>query len=273
MDESLLKDIETESRQAQKRLGYYPNILHPRTFNEHILHKKFFNRSLWLVITTDKVAVYDYVKLAGYEDILIPNYYVTKKPELIPFDTLPEEYIIKPNQLSGSIMYIQKGNINRGKIIETCKKWLSETHYGKKKFIWCTSLVTPKIIVQKLIAPHPIDYKFHMINGRCAFIGIHNSDAIGSHPRYTISYDLDWNILPFIFEQELAKPVPKPKNLKKMLDIAQRLSMPFKYVRVDFYNIDGKIYFGELTHFPNSGAGRFIPEKWDYKFGELFDKK
>jgi hypothetical protein len=269
----LLEDIKKEADYVRAvKLGYYPDIMHPKSFNEHILYNKFFNRNLLLAVTTDKFAVNDYIKVAGYEDILIPNYYVTKNPEQIQFDKLPGKYIVKPNHLSGSILYVQNGNISKEKIIEKCRIWLNEKHYGKSQFIWCTSLITPKIIVQEVIGDNPLDYKFHMINNKCAFISVHSSEAIGKYPKKNISYDPDWNILPFTFQQALGKPVPRPRNLDMMIEISERLSRPFNYVRVDLYNIDGRIYFGELTHFPNSGAGRFTPEKYDYEFGKLFNK-
>lgn len=271
MDNQLLIDIEIESKYALKRLGYYPNILHPETFNEHILYNKFFNRDELLIKTTDKVEVNKYIIEKGFGSILIHNYYVTDNISSIPFDELPDNYIIKPNHLSGSLLVVRDGIIDRYKIENTCNKWMEETHYGKNRFIWCTSQIKPKIIIQEIIDENPIDYKFHMINGKCAFIGIYSAKKIGWHPRKHIPYDLNWNKLPFKLEYKIGSEVKKPDNLEEMLAIAEKLSEPFNYVRVDLYNINGRIYFGELTHFPNSGTGKFTPAIYDYKYGKLFN--
>lgn len=270
ISESKRKKINTEAVYATMKLVYVPNIIHPRTFNEYILHNKFFCRDPLLVETTDKVAVNDYVKRNGLENILIHNYFITDNPVKIPFDKLPHDYIIKPNQLSGSLVVVRKGKVDRNKVIALCRDWLKITHYGASRFVWCTSLIKPQIIVQELIDDNPVDYKFHMINGKCAFIGIYSADSIGVHPRRNINYDCNWNMLPFRIQYEYGNKIQKPEGLDKMIEIAERLSKPFNYVRVDLYNIKGRIYFGELTHFPNSGSGRFIPDKYDWEYGKLF---
>lgn len=274
MDEELINNIITESNYVKTvKLGYYPNILKPRTFNEHLLYMKFFDKNPLMVTTTDKVAVNDYVKNAGYAEILIPNYYITDNPTTIPFDKLPNKYIIKPNQLSGAIIVVKNNNIDRNAIIKKCNEWLKERHYGANRFIWFTADIKPMIIVQKLLSEEcPVDYKFHMIHNKCAFIGVYTASSIGGHPRRNSNYDMIWNRLPFTISYSPAGNVPKPKNLGGMIDIAIKLSKPFKYVRVDLYNFGGKVYFGELSHIPGSGSGKFTPEYFDYKFGKLFNK-
>ena len=87
-----------ESRYAQTKLGYYPDIMNPKSFSEHVLNNKMFVKNDLLVQTTDKVAVNEYVKDHGFEEILIENYHITDDPDTIPFDKLPDEYIIKPVQ-------------------------------------------------------------------------------------------------------------------------------------------------------------------------------
>jgi len=163
------------------------------------------------------------------------------------------------------------GNLNKDQVIKTCQRWLTEKHYGASRAIWCTQYIEPKIMVQKVIGDNPIDYKFHMIHGRCAFISVHTMRGIGVYPKKCLSYDINWNVLPFTFQQAPALPVRKPKELQRMIEIAEILSKPFNYVRVDLY-YESRIYFGELTHFPNSGAGRFTPQSWDYEYGKLFKK-
>ena len=266
------KEIAKEAENARKFLGYLPDIANPRTFNEHILHNKFFCRDELLVTTTDKVAVNDFVIQNGLGDILIKNYHVTDDPETIPFDTLPGRYIVKPNQLSGQVIAVWNRNISRETIKSKCRSWLKQTHYGKQNHIWCTSMIKPQIIVQELIHENPIDFKFQMIHGRCAFITVYSADRIGGHPRRQVSYDLEWNRLPFKLLYEFMGEVERPEKLDDMIKISEKLSKPFNYVRVDLYNVHGKIYFGELTHFPYSGYGGFDPVEWDYKYGELFKK-
>ena len=252
------------------KLGYYPDIRNPKSFNEHLLHDKMFNRNPLLITTTDKVAVNEYVKSKGYEDILIENYHITSNIQTIPFNELSGTYIVKPNQLSGSLMVVKNNNIPRTEILDNCKKWLSVTHFGASRFVWYTALIRPKIIFQRYLGDNIIDYKFHVIKNRVAFISIYTNCPMEFQHRRNINYDTNWKVLPFTIRQPKGNPIHKPGNLSEMILVAEKLSEPFRYVRVDLYNVNGRIYFGELTHHPNSGSGRFIPAIYDYYYGKLF---
>ena len=276
MDE-LLKKIKKEQKRVKKKIGYTPNILEPQTLCEKILWNKFFDRSKLLVTTSDKVEVKKYVEEMWGKDIVIPNLFVGE-PEDIPFSSLPERYVIKPNHTSGRVIFatedkvlmgltgaIEGGRtkINRGDITKTCEKWLKE-RYGTEKFEWAYQEIERKILIEPMISvPAPANYNFYMFNGKCEFLYV-------IHGRYTdgyakVCYDTDWNRTPFQLEKR-SFDYPKPKELDKMVRIAEVLSKPFRFVRVDLYRTD-RIYFGELTHYPTSGAMNFSDKEWDLKLG------
>lgn len=112
------------------------------------------------------------------------------------------------------------------------------------------------------------DYKFMCFNGKvkCTFVC---SDRFSDKGLHVTFFDRDWNVMPFERSYSSEKNgLPKPKNYEKMLELAEVLSKESPFVRVDFYEADGKIYFGELTFFPGSGMEAFQPEEWDYKLGD-----
>ncbi len=266
-----------EKRRFYTILGYEVNLRNPKTFNEKIMWKKIYDRNPLLSVTADKYEVRSYVKeILGEKkakEILIPLLYVTNKPETIPFDELPIPFIIKPNHYSGQYIIIRNRSYDKKGIIRTCRKWL-KTPYGLEKLEWAYQPIKRKIVIEKLLLENgdiPKDFKFHMFHGKCESVKVFLNRMTN---RFTCSFDHNWNCIPNKDSKQTEKPkIEKPKNYEFMLEYAEKLSKPFDYVRVDFYSIDGKIYFGELTHYPKSGLIKSGAALSNYEPGKCWSIK
>ena len=254
----------------------YPlDLKNPQSYNQKIVWKKIHDRNPLLPITTDKYQVRSYLKEVlgekNAKEILIPLLYVTDKPETIPFEKLPSSFIVKPTHGSGFYIIIENGNFNQKEIIKICRRWL-KIPYGLDKLEWAYQPIKRKIIIEKLLHEDdgkiPKDFKFHMFHGKCNLIHIVFA-RFSSHEK--AFFKPDWTMLDVTHNNdEKSAYIQSPENLSKMIKIAEMLSKPFDYVRVDLYNINGKIYFGEMTHYPNSARGLFKPQSFDFELGRYW---
>jgi len=262
----------------RERNGYELNLDNPRSFNEKIVWKKLYDRNRLLTVTTDKYEVRAYLKnLLGDEEankIIVPVYYVTSDPRKIPFSDLPDRFVIKPNH--GSRMHIiHKGDkpVYKEYIKRKCKEWL-RTNYGFYHYEWAYRNIKRKIILEKLLETRdgslPLDYKFYCFNSKCCLIRVSdNRFDSGNNSAY---FDIEWNMLPVINPGYKSVNIgfKKPENLKYLINLAEKISSEFDAVRVDFYYCDGRVFFGELTHYDGSGLARFEPESFDFELGSYW---
>ena len=267
-----MKGFPRLKRQFKERTGYELDLDNPLTFNQKINWKKIHDRNPLLPMVADKFKVRDYLQnvlgTSEAENILIPLLYVTNIPETIPFDDLPEEYIIKANHGSGTNIIIEKGiPVNREYVIDRCKNWLNKP-YGLFKHEWAYQRIDRKIVIEKLIRDKkgalPEDYKFHIFHGKCFLIQV-DYDRFSDHSRTL--YTRDWKYLPITLKFKQGMDIKRPKNFDYMLGLAEKLGGGFDYIRVDLYEVDRKVYFGELTNYPGSGYERFNPESFDNEIG------
>lgn len=263
-------------KQFKERLGYDLDLKSPISFNQKLCWKKVNDCNPLLPEAADKYRVREYVQnVLGKkkaDQVLIPLLYVTDKPESIPFDSLPGEYIIKATHRSGqNIIVTEEKPINRSQIIEQCENLLVKP-YGLLKHEWPYQKVPRKIIIEKLIRDSngklPKDYKIHMLNGECVLIMVVDNRFGDIRKNY---YTQDWKLLDIEWEGHRGAEIPKPQKLNEMLEISRLLSEPFDFVRVDLYYVDDEIYFGELTHYPFSGMGKFIPQSFDFEMGSSWN--
>ena len=267
-----ISNYKLEKIRFYKKAGYQLNLKNPKSFNEKIVWKKIYDRNPLLPITSDKYQVRSYLKkVLGEEkakEILIPLLYVTDKPETIPFERLPSSFIVKPNHASGLHIIVENGNFNKKEMIKTCRRWL-KTPYGLEKLEWAYQPIKRKIIIEKLLLDDdgkiPKDFKFNMFHGKCKLVLV-MFDRM-NHPSIS-TFDEEWNFLSVKIPYLQGPKIKKPKNYEIMLALAEKLSKPFDYVRVDLYDLNGKIYFGELTHYPDSGILKFEPSSFDFELGK-----
>ncbi len=267
-----ISHYQLEKIRFYKKVGYQINLKNPKSFNEKIIWKKIYDRNPLLPMTTDKYAVRSYIKkVLGEEkakEILIPLLYVTDQPETIPFERLPSAFIVKPNHVSGDKIIVENSYFDKKEIIKTCRRWL-KTPYGLEKLEWAYQPIKRKIIIEKLLLDDdgkiPKDFKFNMFHGKCKLVLV-MFDRM-NHPSIS-TFDEEWNFLSVKIPYPQGPKIKKPKNYEIMLALAEKLSKPFDYVRVDLYDLNGKIYFGELTHYPDSGVLKFEPSSFDFELGK-----
>lgn len=257
-------------------MGKSVNLRNPQTFSEKLQWLKLYNRKPEYTVMVDKVEVKKYVVGILGEEYIIPTLGVWDNPDEIDFDALPERFVLKCNHNSGGGMYIckDKSQMNKQEVIRGLQKGLRENYYlhGRE---WPYKNVPRKILAEKFMEDESgtdlKDYKFFCFSGvakYCQVIANRSTDECIDF------YDRDWNHQEFIGLSPIAHRSPiahhSPANYKDMLRMADKIASVVKapFVRVDFYNVKGHIYFGEITFFPLSGFGAFRPRVWNNKLGE-----
>lgn len=254
------------------RLGYWPQIKNPRTFNEKVAHRKLYSDNELFSVVEDKYRVREYVSKKVSEDVLPELYHATEDPETIPFDTLPEEYVIKPTHMAGPIEFVEKGDsVKRDEVVERATEWLDVTHNVMKEESWYWD-ITPRVIVEEYLREDdgeiPSDFKFFVFHGEVEYIQV-DIDRYSDHKRRF--YDRNWEPQEFKRGYPLAPVSSEPAQLDRMIEVAEKLGEEFDFIRVDLYELDGdRVVFGEMTVGPASGVGRLVPQKYDFEFGSLW---
>ncbi len=254
------------------KCGYELDLENPKTYNEKLQWIKLNDKNPLLPKCCDKYAVREYVESKGCGEILNDLLWEGFNPEEIPFDDLPDKFVIKVTHGSTfNIICKDKSKLDRAKAVKNCQKWL------KAKFLeaygeWFYGVERPRVIVEKYLddgTGRLRDYKIYCFNGEPRFIGLDSGDeSKGEH--YKDIYDTEWNILP---GYEMAYPnsgvaVEKPKQLDELLKYARILSSDFLHARVDFYLVDNHVVFGEITFTNSAGFGRVEPKEFALKMGE-----
>ena len=221
-----------------------------------------------------RVGVRDYIKERGFDSILIKIYGVFDRFEDIDFDKLPDQFAMKCSH-GCAMNYIcyDKSKINYEGLKKKFNKWL-KTNYGKKTVELHYAPIKPQIIIEELMLENgklPTEYKIHVFNGKAKNLYVVTSRGVDI--RYN-NYYIDWT--PFDGSQfngwkKTDYPLEKPENFDEMVKIAEALGRDFPFVRVDLYNINGKIYFSELTFTPAKGTLILDDDKCDFEMGEWLD--
>ncbi len=268
------------SRKYKKNFGKRPNLTNPKTLNEKIQWLKLNDKSPLHTQCADKYAVRDYVASTIGNEYLVPLYFHTKNPKEIIPEKLPNRpFIIKTNHDSGGgIIVKEKSSINWQDVQEKLAVRLKCNYYKLSKE-WQYKNIVPRIIVEDLLQDKkgniPSDFKFHCFNGKVQMIQVDLGRGTLSH--YRNWYSSDWKREPYkwsspkgggIYTDPSEEDVPKPKAFEKMIRLSEKLAKKFDYVRVDLYDVDDKIYFGELTFHHDGGFQPIIPEKWDEILGQ-----
>ena len=253
------------------------DLAHPVCLNDKLQWLKFNYRFPLQTIVSDKYAVREYVADKIGEEYLIPLIGVWNKFEDIDFEKLPEEFVLKCNHDSGGLAICNnKEEFDKNKAKKKIEKSLNSNFYWIGREYQYKNII-PKIICEKYISEDgsvPEDYKIYCFNGKPdAILVCKGRFSKGSHKAQYYYYDQDWKFLPYNKGDDKSKDpqVKKPKNLDKMLEIAKVLSEDFVFARIDLYNVDGKIYFGEITLSPNSGFDPDITLETDKHFGEKLE--
>ena len=256
-------------RRHRKMHGEWPNLIRPQTFNEKILHRLIFDRRILLRQLADKFAVRAYVKSRLGSGILPELYHVTTAPASIPFDRLPNPFVVKPTHGSGWVQLVRdKETLDRNALIQACTNWLERSYYEITRE-WAYKEIQPQIIVEQFIddgsGAAPNDYKLFVFDGRVELIQVDAGRFIKHQRRL---YSPAWEQLDVLFEyDDIGGCVGRPAHLAEMITAAQTLGAGLDFIRVDLYDTPGQLYFGELTTTPEGGTGRFRPKDFDRYLG------
>ena len=248
----------------------------PKTFNEKLQWLKLYDRNPEYTKMVDKYEAKKYVASIIGEEYIIKTLGIYSNFEGIDFNKLPNQFVIKPTHTSGDIFICKdKDKTNYKKLRKKVNKWLKRRYYYFHRE-WPYKNIKPRIIIEEYMKDNTTkdelkDYKFMCFNGKvkCSFVC---SNRYGKDGLKVDFYDLEWKKMAFQRHYPNSKEnIKKKKNYELMIQLAEKLSKKIPFVRVDFYEINGKVYFGELTFFPGSGFEEFAPEEYDEILGKMLD--
>lgn len=251
------------------------NLKNPKRYTEKLQWYKINYRDPLMAKCADKYRVREYIHSKGLGYILNELYEVYNNENEIKLEDLPNKFVIKTTNGSGTnILCKNKNDISINEIREELKNWLKRDYYicGRE---WAYKDAVSKIIVEEYLEDNdnPFeginDYKFLCFNGKPEYIVL-DVDRQVNHKRNI--YDLNWNLVDVSTDHDNIKTnIEKPEGLDEMIKIATVLAEDFPCVRVDLYWLNGKVYFGELTFYPWTGYVQFEPDEFDYRLGSKFN--
>lgn len=271
---SLYSDEEYLLKMFPLSNGYPLDLKNPKTYNEKIQWLKLYNRDPKLTMLVDKYAVRDFVKKTIGEEYLVPLIGVWEKPEDIPFEKLPNKYVLKCTHNSGKGMFIKDNNkpVNKQEVINNLNIGLQSDMYLHTRE-WPYKDVPRRIVCEEFLEDGSNielqDFKFFCFDGKFRILLV----CSDRHTKLANDwYDEDLKHLPVINGPKNRKePFVLPKNIDEMIAVAEKLAVGLTHVRVDLYNLNGKIYFGEMTFFESSGLSPFKPKEYDLIFGSYIN--
>lgn len=256
-------------RTYRENTGMTLNLRHPTTFTDKIQWLKLYFRPNIIVQLVDKYGVREHVAKTVGQEYLIPLHGVYNTASEIRPETLPDQFVIKPTHGSGWVVLCpDKANFDWDEARKSLDHWMT-LDFSKKSKEWAYGLIPPKIVCEAFLQDEkgqpPVDYKFFCADGRPLLCQV-DVARFSKHARDL--YDVDWNKLPATFVYpNAAEPVPKPESLPLMLELAAKLSKGLPFARVDLYEVKGKIYFGEITFYPEAGNALFSPMAFNHTLG------
>ena len=248
------------------------NLDNPQTYNEKLNWQKLYDHNPQYTIMVDKFSAKDYVAGIIGKQYIIPTIGYWDKPEDIDWEKLPEQFVLKTTHDSGGVVIVKdKSKLNKEKAIQKLNKCLKSDNYAITRE-WPYKNVHRRVIAEQYMEDKKTgelrDYKFFSFDGKVKALFIsQDRGKVGEEVKFDY-YDADFNHLDIHQYHDAGNSKPeKPLCFEEMKKLASKLSKGLPQVRVDFYEVDGKVYFGELTFFHHGGIVPFTPEIWDYTFG------
>lgn len=269
---------EIVKRRYKQSFGVEPNLENPQTLNEKLQWLKLNERHDYYPICADKYAMKKWVAdLLGTEEYNVPVIYHTSDWKEITFEHVTQfPCIVKPNHSSHDYIILRSAEkVNWKQLRRRCRFWLKRDYYTESQE-WQYRDIPRQIIVEPLLETKegkiPNDYKLNYLNGKLEFVYV-SYDREGINARCV--FDESWKVIPFYWGNSTQKEyvpcpvdIPRPASFEKMKEIGAKIAKFFKYVRVDFYDVDGKLYVGEITLHHGGGCDRFRPQEYDKIYGE-----
>lgn len=253
-------------------MGKELNLENPVNYTEKLQWLKLYDHRPEYTTMVDKYAAKQYVADRIGEQYVIPMLGVWENANDIDFEALPEQFVLKTTHDSGALVICK----DKSKLdVNAARKQLD--HFMKRRYYdcnreWPYKNVKPRIIAEKYMEDSTYkelrDYKFFTFGGEPKVLYIAQGRGRGE-PTVADFFDMDFNHLPFTIDHDMADvPPTKPQGFELMKQLAAKLSQGTPQLRVDFYEVDGQVYFGEMTFFHCSGFDGFHPEEWDKIFGD-----
>ena len=271
----VLPDEVYVKRKFLNRMGFPLDLKDPKTFNEKLQWLKLYDRKPIYTKMVDKYEAKKYVASIIGEKYIIPTLGIYNDFDEISFEKLPNQFVLKCTHDSGGVVICKDKDLFD---VETAKEKINKSL--KRNFYWegrewPYKNVKPRIIAEQLMVDESgfelKDYKFFCFNGEPKFFKIDYNRQVEHHANY---YNLQGEIIPvdeLVCPRDSRIDLKLPNNMHKMIEIAAILSKGIPFVRVDLYNINGSIYWGEMTFYPATGMGKFAPQEWDYTFGSYLE--
>lgn len=266
--------------QYRIKMGFWPDFTHPQRFSEKLQLYKMRYRNPIMPRCVDKYEVRKYVKAKGLEGVLNHLYGVYNNVNDIDFDALPNQFIMKSTTGGGGLNVVVVNDKNtcnweemKQKIAPWCWKRSQKRKISSGREWAYTGIVESRIIVEELLTDNSNpsnaidDFKFFCFKGKPYCIQVDRGRYDDHRQNY---YDMDWKSLGVHCTYPEGFMIDKPIHFDEMKQVASKLSEDFPFVRVDLYNINGIIIFGELTFYPSSGYGLFHPDSFDFELGKKF---
>ena len=268
----LLNDKQYVKLLFRSKVGYSLNLDNPQSYNEKLNWLKVYDHNPLYTTMVDKYAVKNYVANIIGDKYIIPTLGVWDRFEDIDFKKLPQQFVLKcTHDSGGQIIVKDKDKLDIKNARKKINKSLKRNFYLLARE-WPYKNVKRRIIAEKYMedsVTHDLrDYKFFVFDGVVKALFIATERGSGEEVKFDF-FDAEFNHLPFTQGHPNADVMPsKPSRFEEMKEIAARLSKGFPQLRVDFYEVNGQVYFGEITIFHFGGIEPFEPREWDYKFGE-----
>ncbi len=245
----------------------------PVLYTEKINYSKVYCANQIKSDLTDKIKVRDWVEDKIGKEYLVPVIGIYDHFSDIEFDTLPKSFVLKCNHDSGSVNMISDKALLSNERIRKMKKayddFYLKRNYGYVFFEMQYVPIQPHLIIEEYLGDSIRDYKFLCFNGKPYYCWV-DFDRFTDHKRNI--YDLNWTLQPFnqMTYGNYDKTVEKPESFDQMVELVSTLCEGFDHVRVDMFNCNGKIYFGEMTFTNGTGFEEIRPIEWDRKLGDLW---
>lgn len=268
----LVPDEKAIKKYFKKFSGKELDLNNPVTFSEKLNWYKLNDKNPLKTKCVDKYAVREYVKEKGYEETLNEVYSIYKNAYQINIGALPDQFVLKATHGSHMNLIVK----DKSKVNWVCEKimmqsWLNQNIYWSGRE-WPYKNVHRRIIAEKYLEDRTgelRDYKFFCFNGIPKYIDVDVNRFSGHFRNF---YDTEWKFLPMTscVSNNPDVVLEKPECFEKMLEMAGRLSEPFQFARIDLYESKGKVFFGEITFFPDGGNPGY-PKEWDEKWGNCWE--
>lgn len=257
-------------RKFLENTGKELDLNNPQTFNEKLQFLKIHDRKPVYTLMADKYRAKFYIASIIGEQNIVPSYGAWSKFDDIDFDSLPNQFVLKCNHDCGSVYICEnKNDMSKKQLRKMFNRAIKENYYFEDRE-WPYKDIEPVIFAEKYLGNNDgcglIDYKLMCFNGnaKCAFTCTNRN--IGLNVTF---FDMEWQRMPFerYYKADYSE-IPKPKNWEKMIEIAENLAKDTTFLRVDFFEVEGNLYVGELTFFPGGGMEVFDPPEWDLTLGD-----